>query len=95
MLDVGAYMKALEVPALVLSHALSCLRVGLLCGVSSHTLPLLWGWLSHRLGHQSVTCASFSDPSPGQPPVALSQHALYRSSLTHGCLLPGPVTPQA
>ena len=66
-----------------------------MCRVSSHTLPPLWSWFSHCLGHHTVTCVSFSHPSPGQPPGHLSQHALYHSSLTPGCLLPGPITPQA
>lgn len=100
MLDVGGYMKALEVPTMVCPMPSSgflekrerfTYKKPFMCRVSSRTLPPLWSWLSHCLGHHTVTCVSFSHSSPGQPPGRFSQHALYHSSLTPGCLLPGPV----
>lgn len=105
MLDVGGYMKALEVPAMVCPMPSSgflekrerfTYKKPFMCRVSSRTLPPLWSWLSHCLGHHTVShmCVILSS-QPRPFPGHLSQHALYHSSLTPGCLLPGPVTPQA
>lgn len=64
MLDVGGYMKALEVPAMVCPMPPSgflekrerfTYKKPFMRRASNHTLPPLWSWLSHCLGHHTVS----------------------------------------
>lgn len=102
MLDVGGYMKALEVPAMICPMPSSGLlekrehftyKKPFMCRVSSRTLPPLWSWLSHCLGHHTVSHMCVILSSQPRPTSWSSLPAC--SSLTPGCLLPGPIIPQA
>lgn len=82
MLDVGGYMKALEVPALVLSHALFRLsgEEGILDRqIAFHVSqwgPPVWGFQPHT-SVSSVELMEFSSQAAVKGPLPWSSHNHY------------------